>query len=442
VNQVVRRRVVWQRRALLLANIAFAFANQAQSKEPVMIAGHAARFDAVGHLLPWISWTEALAREMRFYRQCPADHGYPRFVTETFLGSDWKPDPERHDTIPATQNGMGIISYLKLYALRGKRDATYVDTARAMGDYLLHEALTPDSGSYPHFPRSTGTRGQFPLAADSGSQADHPYEIEPDKGGIVGFALVLLFDATGKREYLEQALHIARVLAATRQAGDGEHSPWPFRADYRTGVGRGPVSGDMTYILRLYDALQTRGYQEFLAPRQALWQWIKRYQIPSASTDGALFAQFFEDHDTPTNRTAWAPLNLARYLLEKRAALDPDWRADAGILIHFVRRTFTHTEFGVVVCHEQDEDKEAWGGVNSTYGAVLALYAKAIGSKVLASEARQALNFTLYSIDDEGRPRDLFKHTALGGWQEDAHTDVVHNYVDALRAFPQWGKSQ
>jgi hypothetical protein len=23
---------------------------------------------------------------------------------------------------------------------------------------------------------------------------------------------------------------------------------------------------------------------------------------------------------------------------------------------------------------------------------------------------------------------------AAGGWQEDAHTDVIHNYVDALRA--------
>jgi hypothetical protein len=28
-----------------------------------------------------------------------------------------------------------------------------------------------------------------------------------------------------------------------------------------------------------------------------------------------------------------------------------------------------------------------------------------------------------------------------GGWQEDAHTDVVHNYVDALSAFPQWGNA-
>jgi hypothetical protein len=91
------------------------------------------------------------------------------------------------------------------------------------------------------------------------------------------------------------------------------------------------------------------------------------------------------------------------------------------------------------VCHEQDEDLEAWGGVNSTYGAVLALYAKAIDSASLADEAWRALNFTLYNIDEQGRPRDLFKRPAPGGWQEDAHTDVLHNFLDALQAFPEWG---
>ena len=410
-----------------------------QSSQNILVAGHQARFDAQGRLEPWIAWNTALDREMHFYQQCPADHGYPRFVSVTFLDGNWTPLPDHKDTIPAMQNGMGILSYLKFYELRGKKDPVYLATARSMGDYLVKEAITPDSGKYPRFPRSTGTLGKFPQPADCGSQADHPYEIEPDKGGIAGYALVLLFDATSERRYLDQALQNARVLARNQATGDATHSPWPFRADFRTGQGRGPISGNMTYILRLYDALLAHGYKEFAAPRAALWHWIKTYQIPSAASDGSLFAQFFEDHDTPTNRTAWAPLNLARYLLEKKESLDPEWRNDSNTLIEFVRKNFTHREFGVTVCHEQDEDKDAWGGVNSNYGAVLALYAKAIGSAALASEAQQALNFTLYSIDDQGRPRDLFKSPDLGGWQEDAHTDVIHNYVDALRAFPEWG---
>ncbi len=412
----------------------------AQAPQAPVLAGHPVRFDAQRRIVPWTSWNAALDREMAFYATCPSDHGYPRFATVTFLDGAWEPMPERTDSIPATQNGMGILSYLKYHELRGRRNPRTLSMARAMGDYLLKEALTPDAGAWPRFVRSTGHRGRFPQPPDAGSQNDRPYEIQPDKGGIAGYALVLLAEAVGDPRYFKAAVHLATVLARHQRPGDATTSPFPFRVDYRTGEARGPVSGNMTYILRLYDALVTRGHGEFAAPRAALWAWIRDYQIPSAAADGALFAQFFEDHDTPTNRTAWAPLNLARYLLERREALDPDWLAHSRTLVDFTRRTFTHTELGITVCHEQDEDRQAWGGVNSTYGAVLALYAKASGSPALAQEARAALDYALYAIDPEGRPRDLPTSERLGGWQEDAHTDVVHNVVDALRAYPEWGE--
>ena len=102
----------------------------------MIIAGHAAIVDAQGRLRPWTTWNDALDREMQFYRQCPIDHGYPRMVSVCMLGADWVPFPDRTDTIPATQNGMGIISYLKFHALRDGRDPRLLDTARSMGDYL------------------------------------------------------------------------------------------------------------------------------------------------------------------------------------------------------------------------------------------------------------------------------------------------------------------
>ena len=67
---------------------------------PAVIAGHPVSVDATGRLRPWTSWTGALDLEMKFYRQCPADHGYPRFVYVTFLDGDWTPSPDRTDTIP------------------------------------------------------------------------------------------------------------------------------------------------------------------------------------------------------------------------------------------------------------------------------------------------------------------------------------------------------
>jgi hypothetical protein len=235
-----------------------------------------------------------------------ADRGYPRFVLATFLDADWTPIAERTDTIPATQNGMGILSYLKYHELRGRREPAYVQTARSMGDYLVRESLTPSGGKYPAFTRSTGKRDQFPLAEDCGSQADRPHEIEPDKGGIAGYALALL-SAFGADEMYAWGRHcrtrgFSRSISrtATRPGHPGRFGSTIAAASPRT------CFGNMTYILRLYDALLAQGYEEFSVPRRSLWAWIKQHQIPNAAADGSLFAQFFEDHDTPTNRTAWA----------------------------------------------------------------------------------------------------------------------------------------
>src|SRR3981189_1882657 len=104
--------------------------------QPLIIAGHTASFGASGQLRPWTAWNDALDREMNFYQQCPADRGYPRFVLATFVDGNWPPITDRTDSIPATQNGMGILSYLKFYELRGKGVPEYLATARAMGDYL------------------------------------------------------------------------------------------------------------------------------------------------------------------------------------------------------------------------------------------------------------------------------------------------------------------
>ena len=146
------------------------------------IAGHAVVRDAQGRLEPWTSWREALKLEMQCYRTCPTDHGYPRFACETFLDAAWIPSSGRTDIIPATQNGTGILSYLKYYDFTDRQDPWLLEVAMSMGDYLVAETLTPSGGRYPRFTRSTGLRQQFPLAADCGSQSDRPFEIEPEPG--------------------------------------------------------------------------------------------------------------------------------------------------------------------------------------------------------------------------------------------------------------------
>lgn len=413
-----------------------------EEKQPLIIGNHTAMHDSKGMLLPWITWDEAINNEMQWYLKCPVENGYPTFVYTTFMDGNYQPEADRKDFIPATQNGMGIISYLKYYEYDKHRNKKILDWARYMGDYLVKEANTPDEGRYPKFTRSTGIRTAFPQPAACGTQADKPFEIQPDKGGIAGYALVLLYNETKDKKYLDQAIHNARVLKDNMVQGDSLKSPWPYRADYRTGEGRGQVSANMVYILRLFDVLGEMGYPEFGDSRNQLWNWINSYQLPDLSKNEMLWVQFFEDHQETDNRTAWSPLNLARYLIEKKDKLDPKWQEHAHDLIAFVNRNFTSIRYGVIVCGEQDYDKNPWGGILSTYGAVLAMYTAATGSDEYKSIALQALNFGIYASNSDGCPCEQAAYPCRGGWQEDAHTDKIHNYIDAMNAIPGWGKDK
>ena len=407
----------------------------AQQRQDAVIGNHRAIYDNNGVLLPWTSWQNAITREMQWYLQSPITHGYPNFVWMTFMDGNYQPDSSRSDFIPATQNGMGIISYLKYYVYDKRRNKKVLEWAKYMGDYLIKESNTPDVGRYPRFTRSTGISAKFPQPADCGTQGDRPFEIEPDKGAIAGYALVLLYKETGENKYLAQGLHNAEVLIANMGEGDSARSPWPFRVDYRTGEERGRVSGDMVYILRLLDVLSAIGYSKFDHSRLKLWTWILSCQIPDLAKGGALWDQFFEDHDEANDRTAWAPLNLARYLLEKKDEIDSAWQLHAHELIEFVNRNFTSINHGVNICGEQDHDKDPWGGILSTYGAVLAIYTAATGSSEYKGLAMQALNFATYALNNDGCPCERAGFSPCrGGWQEDAHTDKIHNFIDALEA--------
>ena len=80
------------------------------------IGNHPALYDEHGTLLAWTPWRDAIEREVNWYLNCPVEHGYPRFVYTTFMDGNYEPLAENATVIPATQDGMGIISYLKYYA--------------------------------------------------------------------------------------------------------------------------------------------------------------------------------------------------------------------------------------------------------------------------------------------------------------------------------------
>jgi hypothetical protein len=421
----------------LTAAILFLVAESAPAKT---IGNHTAVYNAQGTLQPWTSWNDCLEREMKWYLNCPVENGYPRFVCMTFMEDTYTLRSDRPDFIPSMQNGMGIISYLKYYQHIEKKNPKVLEFARAMGDYLVKESLTPDTGKYPRFTRSTGIANRFPQPPDCGSQADHPYEIQPDKGAIAGYALALLYEETKDQKYMDQALQNARVLVDNMRVGDDTKTPWPFRVDYRNGEPRGQVCSNLSFMLRLFEKLDQLGHHEFNSAWDNLWDYIRSRQIPNLATSGSLWVQFFEDYEIQDNKNAWAPLNLARYLIEKKDDINPRWKEYSKALIDFTNKHFTSIYDGVLICGEQDDDRSPWGGILSTYGAVLAMYSAATGSEEYKGLAYQAMNYCLYAVSDDGCPGENAKEPNRGGWQEDCHTDKIHNLLDAMAAFPEWAK--
>ncbi len=54
--------------------------------------------------------------------------------------------------------------------------------------------------------------------------------------------------------------------------------------------------------------------------------------------------------------------------------------------------------------------------------------------------AYRNLTWMTYHIDKDGCPTERTGDgiNLRGGWQEDCHTDVIHNFMDTMLAVPEW----
>lgn len=455
---------------LLLCLSLFSASIAQQSSTP--IGFYNGTFDSSGNILPHVAPLRAASLLVRFYQTaCPLGrHGYPVFVTSTFLDADCR-DRDNPQIIPGTHLGMGILSFLQyaqlLRAVSGSPLSApiadlnppallnfSVSAALSMADYLLRQSLTPQTGVFAGIPRSSGINLDFPLRESA--QADVAFGInttEPDKAGIAGYALLRLAEffasasAPDEQEAAEKAfgmaVHIARTLAQAMRNGTAQSSPWGFRVNSVTGEVYQRKSANMAFILRLFFALSQREDVggEFQGPFRALWAWVAGYQIPSSlqeSPSESLWVNFYEDilDLKETDRSSWAPLELARFLMEAQDRVDPDWQQHVAQLFSFALSNFAQQRPGnVTVLGEQDGDHKIWGGTCSKLASVAAMYSLVGGPAYFGVMAKNLLSYMTYFVDPQGVPSALLDTKSpqpLMGWQQDSLTDVLHNYAVAI----------
>ena len=208
-------------------------------------------------------------------------NGYPGYLSVSY---------------PAYTAAVAIDAFLDWRRWSG--DVEGLARARQYADWIL-EHRTPADDLYGNLPYSTQTDGVM------GGGWDGP-AIMPDKPAMFGLRLLRLYDITAEPAYLNGALEIADVLAATQLTGNAaDDGRWPFRVVPADGTVTQDYTSHLTPALRFFDDLATRtGNPVYAQTRDRTWVWLLANPCEPTSASYMRWEGFYEDQ-TPAQQTGF-----------------------------------------------------------------------------------------------------------------------------------------
>jgi len=413
---------------------------------------HAKVMDVNNHLDSWYidengPFEFIINLSANWWKNSPDVNGWPIWCTAALVDNEYR---QGAGAIPGSACSFAILACLKYYVFTG--DTSFLSMARRTGNYIIQHDLTPSEFvHYPDFPYAIGITGDInpqgnghPNEFDSVNPIFH---IQPDKGAMLGTALLELYKVTGDPDYLNTCVKIANCLSDNAVAGNDTYSPWPMRvmADNGNSVD-GRFSANVSYSCRLFDELlrigQT-GNGKYKSTRDAVWSWLISYVI--AWDDGSKWCNFFEDHGGDENNpTQINALETVRYLLEKKSEADQDWFSLAGKIINQVSGRWSVTSLekdGYVSIGEQEVDLTPYNSHSARYGSILAMFAESGADIAYKDTAYHSLCYSLYSVEDDGYTNTYFSEGGVA-WTTDSFGDFLFHYLEAIAAIPEWAASR
>ncbi len=409
---------------------------------------HAKVLDNNNHLDSWYKDKDGpfefiLNLSADYWKNAPDVNGWPIWCTAALLE---KPYIQGAGAIPGSACSFAIITCLRYYVYTG--DTSFLYMAKRTGNYILMQDLTPsDFAHYPDFPYAVGKTGDIHPQGNGHPNDNDPvnpvFNVQPDKGAMLGVALLELYKVTGNEDFLRTSVRIANCLSDNAVPGDARHSPWPMRVMANDGsIVDGVFSANVSYACRLFDELlrigQT-GNGKYKSTRDAIWNWLNTNVI--AFEDGSKWYNFFEDHGgDENNSTQINALETVRYLLEKKEQADPDWFNLSGKIINQVTRRWKVTSLekdGYVSIGEQDMDMTPYNSHSARYGSILAMYCEAGANLAFKDTAYHSLCYGLYSVEDDGFTNTYYSDGGYA-WTTDSFGDFLGHYLQAVAAIPEW----
>ncbi len=413
---------------------------------------HAKVMDSENHLDSWHKddngpFEYIIGLNAEWWENAPFVAGFPIWCTAAEVTPVYG---QSTGAIPGSACYFAIMACLRYYVYTG--DTSFLSLAVRTGNFIVEHDLTSSAFvKYPSFPYAVGSTGSINPLGFGHPDDDDPrnpiYSIQPDKGAMLGVALLELFKITGDSRYLKTSVNIANCLSDNAVTGTAENSPWPMRVMADDGsTFDGVFDGNASFSCRLFDELLRIGQSgngKYKATRDSVWKWLKEQVI--AYDDASKWMHFFEDHSgSEFNPTQINALETVRYLLEKKNQVDPDWFNLSLKIINQVTRRWAVTSMandGYVSIAEQESDHTPFNSHAARYGSILAMFSEAGAGTAYADTAYHSLCYSAYSVEDDGFTSTFYNFNTMA-WTTDSFGDFLYHFMEAMAAVPQWAGSK
>jgi hypothetical protein len=329
------------------------------------------------------------------------------------------------------------------YAYSG--DESVMKLMKDFVDYTLVHGTSAPEFAWPSFPYTTTNPGDTVFRGFS----DHPHlvlhEIQVDHAGDMGLTYYRMYQFTGEKKYLDEALNVANVLAKNAKKGNQDASVWPYRVVVDSGRITAPYGANWSGCYMLLENLiraNLGNVEAYRDARDKARDFILEYPMKTGywtdgHTDTDVRSKTYKSNLSASNTT----LCLFDY-----PELDPDWERDIPKLIKWTEDNFVFrsapgepsTMWGANIVGEQDTFLVKMDYQTARYAAECARWYAVSGDESYKEKAYRCLNWVTYCNDSTGMAFESPVSPGILTWWSDCYGECPRMFYQAFAGVPEW----
>jgi hypothetical protein len=329
------------------------------------------------------------------------------------------------------------------YAYTG--DSSVMSIVRDFIDYTISHGTSPGNFAWPGFPYTTTNAGDTIFRGFNSAGRLVLHEIQVDHAGEMGLTYFRMYQFSGEKKYLKEAINVADVLARNAKRGDQNESVWPYRVVMDSGRITAPYGANWTGCYMLLDNLIKAGLgnvNAYTSARDKARDFLLQYPMKTGYwTDG------HTDTDVKSNtyKSNLSASNMTLCLFDY-PELDPDWKINVPKLIkwtedNFIFRTENDepsTMWGANIVGEQDSFNFKMDYQTARYAAACARWYAVSGDESYKEKAYRSLNWVTYCNDSTGMAFESPVSKDILSWWSDCYGECPRMFYHAFAAVPEW----